>query len=153
MLNGGTKLLKTRPPGFSPLICLRTANSSSISTGRGLSRNAFSHDTGTRGIRILNGKYDSALNCSKIRQGSRFVVLSRRSSSSVATAIADVPMEERSHDTRSTPSDKDERLEKLTVKELKELLAARSLKTSGLKAELIERLRNAGSLPVNEGQS
>ena len=32
-------------------------------------------------------------------------------------------------------------LEKLTVKELKELLAKRSLKTSGLKAELIARLR------------
>ena len=32
-------------------------------------------------------------------------------------------------------------LEKLTVKELKELLAKRSLKTSGLKAELVSRLR------------
>lgn len=40
----------------------------------------------------------------------------------------------------ATSSDSDVQLDKLTVKELKELLQARGLPTSGLKAELVQRL-------------
>jgi len=60
--------------------------------------------------------------------------------------LSQAAVEEEAHETpANTTSDGPlpSNLEKLTVKELKDLLSSRSLKTSGVKGELIERLQSA----------
>src|SRR5277367_2001366 len=131
--------IRTRPPGLSPFVCIRPGNSvriwrkSATGASRPLSSTTSSRLAFPRPIPPTRNVQQSPL----IR---RNCINSQRRLLSQA-AVAEEPSETPTNTTSdgSLPSN----LENLTVKELKDLLSSRSLKTSGVKSELIERLQTA----------
>ena len=139
----------SRPPGFSPFICTRqlSARATQFNEHRPQSANP-------RRYWVLSSKPDpSRLYSNPVRSYcNRYtsnVVFKRRYAHAAAAEVD--TQSERTNDAHIPgPYELPEDLEKLTVRELKSLLSARGLKVSGLKAELISRLReNAPQPEVN----
>src|SRR2546423_6181165 len=131
--------MKVRPPGFSPFVCLRRAN------GTPSSRQwILYHHKSTREYHVRSG-YKRLFRCPVIivncwSAGQYAEFTSSRYVSQATAAVQEVPYDiSESQDTVPTIP---QSLEKLTVKELRSLLASRSMKTVGLKKELIERLQS-----------
>ena len=131
--------MRTRPLGFSPFVCIRPGNPARIwrkserGPSRPLSSMTSSRPAFPRSIPPTRTVQQSPLihrNCINSHQR----LLSQ-------AAVAEEPHETPTNTTSDGPLPSN--LEKLTVKELKDLLSSRSLKTSGVKSELVERLQSA----------
>ena len=146
--------IRSRPPGFSSLICIRgvVENRAQVRLSRCFRTSARGKFVREFTTSAVDGSQTSLKSVSRIRSPrsvanpwhSRFSTCSSQHSETAA-AIDDshLDVSHRWNDATELP----ENLEKLTVKELRDILSARSLKTSGLKSELIARLRQSSSQP------
>jgi hypothetical protein len=140
-------MIRPRPPGFSPWVCLRRASEECFSPlanpSRNPSRGSIRANSQFRSVfskYVYTGKQSynprSQVRLSTMRR-SKFSTLSRRyAQSETATEEDQIDLSAVESPGEILPAN----IEKLTVNELKELLAHRSLKTSGKKSELIARL-------------
>ena len=153
--------IRSRPPGFSPLVCIResqsklrfyqTANTTSQIGRRSIrgesldaaqenrTRTFFGSVLSKHNVQLLHHENIRFRYFSESRL-SRFSTSTRQQAGS-ASALEDEHFDVSPDSiTENNPL---HNLEKLTVKELRDLLSSRSLKTSGLKSELIARLRSS----------
>ena len=140
-------LIRSRPPGFSPWVCLRRASEECFLPralrSRSPSRGSIRANSQFRSVfskYVYTGKesynHRSQVRVSTMRL-SKFSILSRQYAQSKAATEKDhIDLSAVESPGTILPAD----IEKLTVNELKDLLAHRSLKTSGKKSELITRL-------------
>jgi hypothetical protein len=154
------KAAAIRPPGFSPNICIRFLSTRS---------QTFRQHTSKTSDVFLRSNQSSYPDPCKLARHSHISALApgisvdrRYISTAVATVENDSLLSSQVSLAEAT-ADPDA-LEKMTVKDLRALLTERGLKVSGLKAELIERLREASQehggvshelkneqIPVSEG--
>src|SRR5271154_4757424 len=131
--------MRTRPLGFSPFVCIRPGNRARIwrksesGPSRPLSSTASSKPAFPRSVPPTRTVQQSPL-------------IHRNCINSQRRLLSQAAVEEEPHETPTNTTSEGplpSNLEKLTVKELKDLLSSRSLKTSGVKSELVERLQSA----------
>lgn len=139
----------SRPPGFSPFICTRQISARATQFSEHCPRSANPSKCW-----VLRSKQDPVrLYSNAVRSYcNRYTsnVVFKRGYAHAAAAEVDTQSERPNDAHIPGPCEIPEDLEKLTVRELKSLLSARGLKVSGLKAELISRLReNAPEPDVN----
>jgi len=130
--------IRGRPPGFSPFVCLRSANRLYAS------KNCISYHTN---VPRLCGRRTVVFTCQSLYQNPPNVTRGQharqtkfsscRQFSQATEAVQEDSYEPSAMEHRQPFTD----LEQSTVKELRHLLASRSLKTMGTKKELIERLQ------------
>ena len=151
--------IRNRAPGLSPLVCIRgghsrlrfyqTPNTTSQIGGRSIykesldvpreNRKDFSSVLSKHNVQSSYLK-NIRFQCVSEFQRSRFSTSTRQHAGSASV------LEEEHFDVSPNSIAKNDSLpdlEKLTVRELRDLLSSRSLKTSGLKSELIARLRSS----------
>lgn len=132
-------LIRPCPPGLSPFICIRPGNPARLwrKLGATASRPISSSVT------LISGYPLSRPSARNVGQSS---FIRRNCINSQGRLYSQPAVAEDPHDPLTNVNSENRlptNLEKLTVKELKDLLASRSLKTSGVKSELIERLQAA----------
>ena len=127
--------------GLSPFICIRRSNLARIwrnlgeTPSRLLSSTTLSGSTSSRSIGRTRSVQQSPLVYEKrIAWPLKF---------SSQAGVAEEPTGTETSTNTTSEATLPQNLEKLNVKELKDLLASRSLKTSGIKSELIQRLQSA----------
>lgn len=149
--------MKVPPPGFSLFVCLRRTNGTPSSRQWVLYHRKNTREYHSRSgykcpfrspviitSRSPAGQYAEFTSCRYISQATAAVHEVHYNISESEDSVPEIPQS----------------LEKLTVKELRLLLASRSMKTVGVKKELIERLQSvsqgeiaATSLPPSEGNN
>ena len=132
-----------RPSGFSPKVCVRRLSNRAEQFGECRSRNINNPLVNDKNSEIIY----KALRPTAISQSSRTPVTIRwyTQVSPAETPNDGLPVPNNVLETSPNPL---ESLDKLKVKELRFLLQERGLKVSGLKVELIERLRQASTPTV-----
>lgn len=127
------------PPGLSPFICIRPGNQARTwrKPGTAASRPISTSFAPTSGY---SQSIPSSCNVRQPPRSRRSCIPLQQRPFSQPAAAEDAPDPRTNITSESQPPTN---LEKLTVKELRDLLGSRSLKTSGVKSELIERLQSA----------
>lgn len=136
--------MRGRPPGFSPVVCIRTVSRIDVAGSR---RSYQTSAPRLYSARSIFPEYQCLSRpCFDIALGRPACHAARAFSNSRHFSQATAAVQEESDGLSATEPqlpDIPTSLEELTVKELRSLLASRSLKTTGLKKELIDRLQAA----------